>query len=184
MKTKTLRQIITYIATACCAQMLLVAQQSDQAQGQPGQRKNTSGQTSDPSKDGIRLSKLKGANVKSKNGEDLGKLDDIVLDRQTGQIKFAIVGKGGVLGVGEKSHPVPWQEVRIDSEKQVTLNVDKQKLQSAPTVTSDYQELNDPDAVLVIYRFYEIQPAGAAETPGGTQQGTGKSQTDPNKSNP
>jgi len=64
----------------------------------------------------------------------------------------------------------------------VTVNVDKQKMESAPTVTSDYQELNDPDAVLVIYRFYEIQPAGAAETPGGTQQGTGKSQSDPNKS--
>jgi len=151
---------------------------------QDGQRKQTSGQSSDASKEGIRISKLKGADVKSKNGEDLGKLEDLVLDRQTGQIKFAIVGKGGVPRIGEKSRPVPWQEVTINSEKQVTVNVDKQKMQSAPTVTSDYPELNDSDAVLVIYRFYEIQPAGAAETPGGTQQGTGKSQSEPNKSIP
>ncbi len=183
MKAKTFKQIVTYIATACCAQMLLVAQQN-QGQGQPGQRKQTSGQSLDASKEGIRISKLKGADVKSKNGEDLGKLEDLVLDRQTGQIRFAIVGKGGVLRIGEKSHPVPWQEVTINSEKQVTVNMDKQKMESAPTVTSDYPELNDPDAVLVIYRFYEIQPAGAAETPGGTQQDTGKSQSDPNKSNP
>jgi len=175
MKTK-LKPVITCIALAFCAQVLS-AQQSDQSQSQRGQRSST--QTSN-SVDGIRLSKLKGADVKSRNGQDLGKLEDIVLDRQTGQIKFAIVGKGGILRVGEKSHPVPWQEVKIDSEKQITVNMDKQKMESAPTVTSDYPELNDPDAVLVIYRFYEI-PAGAAETPGGTESGQSQK---PNSSNP
>jgi len=114
---------------------------------------------------------LKGADVKSNDGEDLGKVEDLIVDPKTGQITFAIVGKG-ILGVSRKSRPVPWQAVKINSEKQVTVNMDKQKMDSAPTVNSDYSDLNDPDAVLVIYRFYEIQPAGAGETPGGTGQGS------------
>lgn len=130
------------------------------------------------STNGVRISKLKGADVRSKDGKELGKLEDLVLSPQTGQITFAIVGKGTPLGLGDKPHPVPWQEVQVNSEKQVTLNVDQQKMQSAPTTSSDYSDLNNPDNVVVIYRFYEIAPAGGTgETPGGTQGGSGQSQS-------
>src|SRR5262249_18370651 len=126
--------------------------------------------------DGVRLGKLKGADVKSSDGKDLGKLEDVVVDRQSGQIAFAIVGKGGVIGAGGKLRPVPWQEVTINSEKELTVNEEKQKMDSAPTTSSsDYSDLNDPGAVLVIYKFYAI-PTGAGETPGGSQEGQGSSQ--------
>jgi sporulation protein YlmC with PRC-barrel domain len=150
MKVKTLERMAVCIAL--CSQVLLAAQQTDQPNG-------------------VRVSKLKGAEVKSNDGEDLGKVEDLIVDPKTGQITFAIVGKG-ILGVSSKSRPVPWQAVKINSEKQVTVNMDKQKMDSAPTVGSDYSDLKNPDAVLVIYRFYEIQPAGAGETPGGTGQGS------------
>jgi sporulation protein YlmC with PRC-barrel domain len=175
MKANNLKRIAACIATALCAQMLLAAQQADQS----GQKKGTTAQATASSNDSIPVSKLKGADVKSKNGDDLGKLEDMILDRRTGQITFAIVGKGGF---GDERHPVPWQGVQINSEKQVTLNVDKQKMQSAPTISSDYSDLNNPDAVIVIYQFYEIVPAGAGapgETPGGTEQGSGHSQPQP-----
>jgi len=182
MKTNNLKRTAAYTATALCAQMFLAAQQADQAYGQAGQKKGTTPQTTASSNDGIPVSTLKGADVKSKNGEDLGKLEDMILDRRTGQITFAIVGKGRPLGFGDKHHPVPWQGVQINSEKQVTLNVDKQKMQSAPTISADYSELNNPDAVIVIYQFYQVVPAGAGapgETPGGTEKGSGHSQPQP-----
>jgi sporulation protein YlmC with PRC-barrel domain len=201
MKARTVKQIVTFVATVCCAQTLLMAQQSgqsDQTQPQPGFRRHTPGQTSTSSgqtstssdqgsassKDTIRLSKLRGAEVKSKSGEELGKLQDFVVDRQGGHIKFAIVGKGTTTGTAEKAYPIPWQAVTINSEQEITANVDKQKMQSGPTVSSDYSELNDPDAVVVIYRIYEIQPSGAGETPGGTQSGSEKSRTNPHSQNP
>jgi|SRR5579883_2893338 len=179
MKSKRLEQMAVYVATALCAQVLMAADQPDQTQGQqPAQTRNSASQTTGSTGEGIRVSKLKGADVKSKSGEDLGKLEDLALDRHTGQIAFAIIGKGRLLGLGEKPHVVPWQEVTIDSEKQVTLNIDKQKMQSGPTVSSDYSELNNPDAVLVIYKFYEVQPVGGpGTTPGGTQEGSGASKS-------
>ncbi|HZR17410.1 MAG TPA: PRC-barrel domain-containing protein [Verrucomicrobiae bacterium] len=178
MKSKRLEQMAVYVAAALCAQVLIAADQTDQTQSQqPGQTRDSASQTTGAPGD-IRVSKLKGADVKSKSGEDLGKLEDLVLDRRTGQIAFAIIGKGRLLGLGEKPHVVPWQEATIDSEKQVTLNIDKQKMQSGPTVSSDYSELNNPDAVLVIYKFYEVQPAGGpGTTPGGTQEGSGTSKS-------
>ena len=139
MNTRRIAQLAVGLAAVLCAQGLMA--------------------TPAP---GVRLSKLKGADVKGKNGEELGKLEDVVINPSTGQIAFAIVGNGTLLGLGDKPHPVPWQEVKVNSEKEVTINIDKQKLQSAPTVTQGYSELNNPEEVVVIYRFYAIEPPGTS----------------------
>jgi len=187
MKPKTLELMAVCLATALCAQISL-AQQSDQTQSQqPGRTKDTSNQANDPTKSGIRLSKLIGAEVKSNNGENLGRLEDVVIDPQTGKPTFAVIGKGGILRLGEKRLPVPWQALTIDSQKRVTLNMDKTKMDSAPTIDSDYANLDNPDFVVVVYRFYEIPLGGtgaAIETPGSTDTGTSSSQSTPSSSNP
>jgi len=179
MKTKKLEQMAVYLATAFCAQLLLAAQQTDPAQAQQsGQQQGAYSQSGASTNGNVRLSKLIGAKVKSNDGKDVGKLEDVLVDPQTGKPTFAILGQGGALGLGEKRRPVPWQELQINSEKQVTLNMDQQKFSSAPTTSSsDYSDLNDPQEVVVIYRYYEIAPAGApGETPGGTQGGSSQSQ--------
>jgi sporulation protein YlmC with PRC-barrel domain len=181
MKTRKLDKVAICLATAFCAQVLLAAEQTDQAQGQQtGQAQNSYTQSGASANGNVRLSKLIGAKVKSKDGQDIGKLEDVLVDPQTGKPTFAILGQGGALGLGEKRRPVPWQGLQINSERQVTLNMDKQKFSSAPTTSSsDYSDLNSPQDVVVIYRFYEVAPAGApGETPGGTQGGSGKSQPD------
>src|SRR4029077_5697032 len=140
MKATRLELITLCMVTALGAQLSL-AQQSDQTPSQSSGL-NSSSQTSGSTAGGIPLSKLKGATVKSNNGDKLGKVEDIIIDPQTGKATFAIIGKGGVLNLGEKRMPVPWQALTIDSQKQFTLNMDKEKLRSAPTVNSDYSDLN------------------------------------------
>jgi len=183
MKTKRLELATMCIAVTLCGQ-LSQAQQNDQRQNQ--QPQYGSAQASD-SANGLHLSKMIGAPVRSNNGENLGKLEDVVIDPRTGKVKFAIVGKGGVLHLGEKRMPVPWQAITIDSQKRLTLNVDKEKLQSAPTTAqADDTDLDNPDFVVLVYKFYEIAPpsVGSGETPGGTQRGTSRPQTDPDSSKP
>jgi sporulation protein YlmC with PRC-barrel domain len=146
-----------------------VARGNDEA-GQQQQSK-TSGQTTSQSE--IRYSKLKDAKVSSSAGEKLGDVEDLLIDPNTGKIDFVVLGRGGLLGMGEKRAPVPWQAVNLQSEKQFTLNVDKSKLKSAPTINKDYSELASQDYAVTIYRFYEI-PVGGGESPGGSQQGQGQ----------
>ncbi|HWI57308.1 MAG TPA: PRC-barrel domain-containing protein [Bacillota bacterium] len=195
MKSNTLLWTALAMATALSAQAALAqesdtnstsqAGQTDQTAAQPANQP-TAAQPAGASATDIRLSKLKGAEVKSNAGETLGKMEDLVIDPQTGKIRFAILGRGGVLGMGAKHVPVPWQAVTVQSEKQFTLNVDKQKLQTAPTVKSDYSDLQNPEYVVNVYKFYEIQPAIGApgETPGGMGTGTGQSPTNSAPSNP
>src|SRR5512142_2622489 len=58
---------------------------------------------------GVRLSKLMDAEIKSKSGEDLGKMEDVLINPTTGKIDFAVLGRGGFLGIGEKLVPIPWK---------------------------------------------------------------------------
>lgn len=55
-----------------------------------------------------RASDLIGMSVKNKKGEELGSLQDLVLDPKTGTIRYAALGRGGLLGVGQKLVAVPW----------------------------------------------------------------------------
>src|SRR5215471_6229893 len=56
----------------------------------------------------ILASKVQGKSVYNTKGEKIGHVEDIVLDKMSNSIEFAVLGFGGVLGMGEKFHPVPW----------------------------------------------------------------------------
>jgi sporulation protein YlmC with PRC-barrel domain len=170
---KTQILVATVIATALFAQLSL-ADPTDQKQ----RRDNSA---ADPPNSGIHAAKLIGSDVKSNDGENLGKVEDLVIDPRTGRVTFAIVSKGGILKLGEKRMPVPWQAVTVDAQKRITLNVDKEKLRTAPTTArSDDSELENPDFAIVVYKFYEIEPASGTgapgETPGATGRGASQSQ--------
>jgi hypothetical protein len=75
----------------------------------------------------------KGAHVRNFAGEDLGKVDELVVDFDSGRIAYVIVAVGGFLGIGEKLHAVPWDlfTVRMD-DHEFLVDVDKQMLLDAP----------------------------------------------------
>lgn len=84
----------------------------------------------------IRAKKVIGTPVRDSNGDDVGKVEDIVLDKLSNSILFAVVGFGGVLGMGEKYHPVPWAVLDYDESKDCyVINVSRDKLESAPADT-------------------------------------------------
>jgi sporulation protein YlmC with PRC-barrel domain len=56
----------------------------------------------------IRAKKVIGTSVKDTSGKKIGEIEDVVLDKQSNSIMFAVVGFGGFLGMAEKYHPVPW----------------------------------------------------------------------------
>jgi len=120
----------------------------------------------------LRASKLIGINVSSKDGENLGQVQDLIFDPQTGKIRFALVGKGFMAGAGETLMPIPWQAVNVKSEREFALNVDKSKLASAPLWSQT--EIDQPDYVVRIYRFYEVEPQSGVGGFNGTQSGQGQ----------
>lgn len=81
----------------------------------------------------IRAKKVLGTNVKDKSGQKIGEIEDVVLDKQSNSIMFAVVSFGGFLGAGEKYHPIPWAALDYDeAEGAYTVPYSKDQLQAAP----------------------------------------------------
>jgi len=76
---------------------------------------------------------LTGDTVVNRQKEDLGKIEHLMIDVQTGRVAYAVLSFGGFLGMGDKLFAIPWSALAIDTgEKQFVLEVDKKSLESAP----------------------------------------------------
>jgi sporulation protein YlmC with PRC-barrel domain len=95
----------------------------------------------------IRASKVIGTTVKDSTGERLGKVEDVVLDKQSNSILFGVMSFGGVLGMGEKYHPVPWAALDYDAtENAYVINLTKEQLKAAPADSLEELTRNDGQA--------------------------------------
>jgi sporulation protein YlmC with PRC-barrel domain len=113
----------------------------------------TSGHTS-----AIRAKKVIGTTVKDSAGERLGEIEDVVLDKQSNSILFSVMSFGGVLGVGEKYHPVPWAALTYDkSEDAYIVNLTKDQLKAAPADT--LEELTRDDGLAYRDRAFDFYKA-------------------------
>jgi sporulation protein YlmC with PRC-barrel domain len=92
----------------------------------------------------ICANKVIGTTVRNAAGESIGKVEDVVLDKQSNNIMFAVVGFGGFLGMGEKYHPVPWSTLNYDdSQSAYIVNFTKDQLKAAPADSLDELTKND-----------------------------------------
>lgn len=81
----------------------------------------------------IRASKLIGMTVKNAQGENLGKIDDLVVDVNNDRVYYAVLASGGVMGLGGKLFAYPVSLFRPGADKdELALNVDKDRLKNAP----------------------------------------------------
>jgi sporulation protein YlmC with PRC-barrel domain len=86
----------------------------------------------------IRAKKVIGTDVNDTSGKKIGKIEDVVLDKQSNNIMFAVVGFGGFLGMAEKYHPLPWESLDYDeSDGAYVVTFTKEQLEGAPAGSID-----------------------------------------------
>lgn len=117
----------------------------------------------DPSKKYRRVlaaSTLAGDSVRNAAGDDLGNLNQIMIDIPSGRVAYAVLSFGGVLGMGSKLFAVPWNALTVDEdEKCLILDADKRTLENAPGFDKD----NWPDMANTAWgselsRYYGVAP--------------------------
>lgn len=101
-----------------------------------------------------------GAKVINAQREDLGTIEDIVLDARDNRIAYAILSFGGFLGLGDKHFAIPWEALSFDlQEKVALLNIDKDRLGNAPGFEKEnWPDMADPSWGSQIYRHYGYEP--------------------------
>jgi sporulation protein YlmC with PRC-barrel domain len=106
----------------------------------------------------IRAKKVLGTNVKDASGKKIGEIEDVVLDKQSNSILFAVVGFGGFLGMKEKYHPIPWASLDyVEGENSYVVDYTKEQLQAAPA--GSIEELTRDDGTAFRDRAYDYYKA-------------------------
>src|SRR5918996_5477716 len=80
---------------------------------------------------------IRGTKVFNLAGEHLGTVINVMIDKYSGQVAYAVMSFGGFLGIGEKYHPLPWQVLDYDTSKGgYVIECDKNALEKAPMYES------------------------------------------------
>lgn len=103
---------------------------------------------------------LIGNDVYNADEEDLGDIKEIMLDIASGEVAYAVLSFGGILGMGEKLFAVPWSALKLDTEnKRFILNVSKTRLENAPGFDKDdWPDMADKTWSENIHNFYQAEP--------------------------
>jgi sporulation protein YlmC with PRC-barrel domain len=90
----------------------------------------------------ISADKVSGTTVYNKAGETIGEVYDVMIDKVTGKVAYAVLSFGGFLGMGEKYHPLPWSLLKYEpAEGGYVVDLSKKQLEGAPA----YDVGADPD---------------------------------------
>lgn len=49
------------------------------------------------------------------NGEKVGYIERVMIDKVSGKISYAVLSCGGLLGIGDDHYPLPWQALKYDT---------------------------------------------------------------------
>jgi sporulation protein YlmC with PRC-barrel domain len=81
----------------------------------------------------ISSDKVEGSAVYDRKGEEIGSVHHLMIDKFTGQVAYAVISFGGVLGIGAEYHPIPWRLLDYDEEiGGYRVGLDRDQLDRAP----------------------------------------------------
>jgi sporulation protein YlmC with PRC-barrel domain len=121
------------------------------------------------------VGEIVGSDVKTPEGEELGRIHDFVID-SNGRVAFMILAYGGFMGMGEKRVAIPFGAFTYDRiGRHLVLDVSREKLESAPSF--ERSELLNPKWAEDTYKYFGLQPYW---TEGGHTEGTGFTMEQPN----
>lgn len=111
---------------------------------------------------------LEGDSVVNPQGEDLGTIEDIIIDVQRGTVAYAVMSCGGFMGLGDKLFAIPWNALTLDAERHCfVLDADQQRFQNAPGFDKDHwPAMADNGWAAQVHDFYGVAPYWSAPSAG------------------
>jgi sporulation protein YlmC with PRC-barrel domain len=163
---------ITFITSAALAFAIpLYAADTPGLESESQQQAGVTQQKTDQMESGQMMTaeKLQGMEVVSQKGEGLGKIEEVMIDQQSGEVKFVIISTGGILGIGGEEVAAPLSAFDFNNE-QARLTVDQSKFENVP---QQKPEVTDSDYLRDLESHYGVAPAwekGDKGDPTQTQQ--------------
>ncbi|HAR32753.1 MAG TPA: photosystem reaction center subunit H [Desulfobacter sp.] len=109
----------------------------------------------------VSASKIIGETVVNRQSENVGKIDELVIDAKKNRIMYVVLSFGGFMGMGNKLFAMPWEAFEFSvTENKLILNVDKEKLKAAPGFEKgdEWPDFKDKLWGEGIYTYYNYTP--------------------------
>ena len=113
--------------------------------------------------DVITASRVTDTPVFNPEGDRIGRVEDLSIEKVSGRVRYALLSFGGFLGLGERIFPLPWAVLDYDPGRGgYVVPLTKEALEQAPSYTKDELEAfggGDRDFRASLYSYYS--PYGA-----------------------
>ncbi len=109
------------------------------------------------SSDVISSDKVEGTAVYNQAGDKLGSIDDLMIDKHSGQVRYAVLEFGGFLGMGTDRYPLPWSMLKYDTAQDgYVVPLDKARLADAPRYAEDDMPIYSSDYGRKVNGYYGV----------------------------
>ena len=109
----------------------------------------------------LAASEIKGAKVTNFQNQDIGDIDELLIEPATGQVRFAVLSIGGFLGLGSTKVAVPWLAFQFGNDGSKTkylLDATRERLEKAPRVEGkNYERLYRADVAEPIFGYWDVE---------------------------
>lgn len=104
--------------------------------------------------------KVEGTEVYRSNGDHVGEIQRVMIDKQSGKVAYAVMSFGGFLGLGQDYYPLPWSLLTYNPKLGgYEVNVTEHQLKGAPRYgRDDNWDWNDRARARKVYDYYGVPP--------------------------
>ena len=108
----------------------------------------------------IASDRVEGTTVRRPNGETIGTIQRLMIDKISGNVAYAVLSFGGFLGVGEKHLPIPWAKLDYDPPMNAyQVNISEEDLSRAPSYAADKDfDWGDRTQERQLHDYYQTRP--------------------------
>ncbi len=103
--------------------------------------------------------RVEGTPVYNRADQRLGVIHNVMIEKASGKVAFALLSFGGIFGLGEHVHPVPWERLTYDVDLDAyVIDLTREQLAEAPTLKLDDADRPQSDDYEDVSGYYAKLP--------------------------
>ncbi len=98
---------------------------------------------------------VEGTTVYNTGGEKIGRIQNFMVNKHSGQVEYAVMSFGGFLGMEQDHYPIPWKKLKyVVARHGFVVDIDKEQLEKAPKHESGIVPIYDPAYGMMVNGYY------------------------------
>ena len=103
--------------------------------------------------------KVEGTAVYGADGNKIGRVETVMIDKRSGRVAYAVLSFGGFLGLGAEHYPLPWSLLTFNERLGgYEVDITEDQLRGAPRYNNDKRDWDNYESGRIVYDYYGQAP--------------------------